>query len=154
MSLSDRPACESLVLEIWEDVRDLNRRAQRSRSLLAYHRLRVGLEEVSLRGGKFSAVDVPGWAADLKLVQDLLGEVHDLTVLDQMIVKSREPLRGNRFHGVARESGGGTVVAARAVSREDVGENVSAADLARGIAGGEGIAFRRDWRGSANGPPS
>ena len=87
--VSDRTACESLVLEIWESVRDLNRRAQRSRSLLAYHRLRVGLKKFRYAVENFLPSMYPAWASDLKFVQDLLGEIHDLTVLDQMIVKSR-----------------------------------------------------------------
>jgi CHAD domain-containing protein len=86
---SDRAACESLVLEIWEAVRDLNRRAQRSRSLRAYHRLRVGLKMFRYAVENFLPSMYPGWAPELKLVQDLLGDIHDLTVLDQMIVKSR-----------------------------------------------------------------
>jgi CHAD domain-containing protein len=87
--VSNRAACESQVLEIWEAVRDLNRRAQRSRSLLAYHRLRVGLKKFRYAVENFLPSMYQGWAPDLKLVQDLLGEIHDLTVLDQMIVKSR-----------------------------------------------------------------
>ena len=87
--LSDRAACESLVLGIWEKVRDLNRRAQRSRSLLAYHRLRVGLKKFRYAVENLLPTMYPAWAPDLKLVQDLLGEIHDLTVLDQLIVKSR-----------------------------------------------------------------
>ena len=86
--LSNRAACESLILEIWESVRDLNRRAQRSRSLLAYHRLRVGLKKFRYAAENFLPSLYPVWAPELKLVQDLLGEIHDLTVLDQMIVKS------------------------------------------------------------------
>ena len=70
-------------------VRDLNRRAQRSRSLLAYHRLRVGLKKFRYAVENFLPSMYQGWAPDLKLLQDLLGEIHDLTVLDQMIVKSR-----------------------------------------------------------------
>ena len=94
---SDRPACGSLVLEIWEKVRDLNRAAQRSRSLLAYHRLRVGLKKFRYAVENFLPSIYPGWASDLKLLQDLLGEVHDLTVLDQMIVKSRSLFGENDF---------------------------------------------------------
>jgi CHAD domain-containing protein len=86
---SDRAACESLLLEIWESVQDLNRRAQRSRSLVAYHRLRIGLKKFRYAVENFLPSLYPGWEADLKLLQDLLGEVHDLTVLDQMIVKNR-----------------------------------------------------------------
>lgn len=85
----DRAACESLILEIWENVRDLNRSAQRSRSLLAYHRLRVGLKKFRYGVENFLPSMYSGWAPDLKLVQDLLGEIHDLTVLDRLIVKSR-----------------------------------------------------------------
>jgi CHAD domain-containing protein len=94
---SDRPACESLVLEIWESVRDLNRAAQRGRSLLAYHRLRVGLKKFRYAVENFLPSMYPGWAPDLKLLQDLLGEVHDLTVLDQMMVKSRSLFQENDF---------------------------------------------------------
>ena len=86
---SDRAACESLVLEIWESMRDLNRRAQRSRSFLAYHRLRVGLKKFRYATENFLPSMYPIWSPELKLLQDLLGEIHDLTVLDQMIVKSR-----------------------------------------------------------------
>jgi CHAD domain-containing protein len=87
--LADRAACESLLLEIWETARDLNRRAQRSRSLLAYHRLRVGLKKFRYAVENFLPSLYQGWQADLKIAQDLLGEIHDLTVLDQTIVKSR-----------------------------------------------------------------
>jgi CHAD domain-containing protein len=86
---SDRAACESLLLEILENVHDLNRRAQRSRSLLAYHRLRVGLKKFRYAVENFLPSMYPGWEPELKLLQDLLGEIHDLTVLDQLIVKSR-----------------------------------------------------------------
>ena len=87
--LANRPACESLILEIWETVRELNRRAQRTRSLLAYHRLRVGMKKFRYAVENFLPSMYPGWAPDLKAAQDLLGEAHDLTVLDQMLVKSR-----------------------------------------------------------------
>ncbi len=84
----NRAACESIILEIWESVRDLHRRAQRSRSHLAYHRLRVGLKKFRYAVENFLPSMYPGWAPNLKLVQDLLGEFHDLTVLDQVIVQN------------------------------------------------------------------
>lgn len=87
--LANRAACESLILEIWESIRDLNRRARRSRSLLAYHRLRVGTKKFRYAVENFLPSIYPSWEADLKLLQDLLGEVHDLFVLDQIIVKNR-----------------------------------------------------------------
>ena len=87
--VADRPACESLVLEIWEHVRDLNRRAQRGRSWLAYHRLRVGLKKLRYAVENFLPSMYPAWESDLKYLQDVLGEIHDLTVLDRMIAKNR-----------------------------------------------------------------
>jgi CHAD domain-containing protein len=95
--VANRAACESMVLEIWESVRDLNRRAQRSRSLLAYHRLRAGLKKFRYAVENFLPSMYQGWAPELKLLQDLLGEIHDLTVLDQMIVKSRSFLGETAF---------------------------------------------------------
>jgi CHAD domain-containing protein len=94
---SDRAACESLVFEIWESVRDLNRRAQRSRSLIAYHRLRVGLKKFRYAVENFLPSMYPAWEPDLKFLQDLLGEIHDLTVLDQMIMKNRSLFEETAF---------------------------------------------------------
>ena len=87
--VSNGPACESVLLEIWESVRDLNRRAQRSRSLIAYHRLRVGLKKFRYAVENFLPSMYADWAPDLKIVQNLLGDIHDLTLLDQMLVKHR-----------------------------------------------------------------
>ena len=87
--VGNRAASESLVVEIWESVHDLNRRAQRSRSALAYHRLRVGLKKFRYAVENFLPSMYPGWEPELKLVQDLLGEIHDLTALDQMIARCR-----------------------------------------------------------------
>jgi hypothetical protein len=87
--VANRPACESLVMEIWERVRDLNRSAQRSRSLLAYHRLRVGLKKFRYAAENFLPSMYAAWVPDLKSVQDLLGDIHDLTVLDQMLTANR-----------------------------------------------------------------
>jgi CHAD domain-containing protein len=86
---SDRAACESLILEILENVRALNRRAQRSGSLGAYHRLRVGLKKFRYAVENFLPSLYPAWESDLKILQDLLGEIHDLTVLEGLIVKNQ-----------------------------------------------------------------
>jgi len=97
--LANRLACESLILEIWESVRDLNRRARRSRSLLAYHRLRVGIKKFRYGVENFLPSIYPGWEADLKILQDLLGEVHDLMVLDQIIVDNQGLFEESAFLG-------------------------------------------------------
>ncbi|HXC31895.1 MAG TPA: CHAD domain-containing protein [Verrucomicrobiae bacterium] len=95
--VGDRAACESLVLEIWGSVSDLNRRAQRSHSLLSYHRLRVGMKKFRYAVENFLPSLYQGWQADLKQLQDLLGEAHDLTVLDQLIVKNRSLFEEGAF---------------------------------------------------------
>jgi CHAD domain-containing protein len=87
--VSDKPACESLALEIWEGVRDLHRRAQKNQSRIAYHRLRVELKKFRYAVENFLPAMYPGWAPDLKVLQDLLGEIHDLDVLSQMISRDR-----------------------------------------------------------------
>jgi CHAD domain-containing protein len=94
---SDRPACESIVYELWEDVSDLHRRAQKSRSHVAYHRLRVGLKKFRYGVENFLPSMYAGWAPDLKFLQDALGQAHDLNVLGQAIAHQKglmdEPAR-------------------------------------------------------------
>lgn len=86
---ADRPACDSIVYEIWEAAHDLHRRAQKSRSQIAYHRLRIELKKFRYAVENFLHSMYSGWAPDLKFVQDLLGEVHDLHVLEQLIAHKK-----------------------------------------------------------------
>jgi CHAD domain-containing protein len=86
---SNRQVCESLVLEIWEALRDQHRRAQKSRSRIAYHRLRGGFKNFRYAVENFLPSMYPGWAPDVKALQDLLGEVHDLSVLEQTIARDK-----------------------------------------------------------------
>jgi len=85
---ADKAACESVLLEHWERVRDSYRRAQKSRSSVAYHRTRVELKKFRYAIQNFLPSMYPVWAPDLKYLQDLLGEIHDLDVLSQMIKKN------------------------------------------------------------------
>jgi len=86
---SNQPACESLMLELWEPVRDSHRRAQRNQSGVAYHRVRVQLKKFRYAAENFLPSMYTGWAPELKFLQDLLGEIHDLDVLSQLINKHR-----------------------------------------------------------------
>ena len=70
-----------LALERWMYAHDLHRRAMRGRSRIALHKLRIGLKRFRYIVENFLPEQHAAWGGDLKRVQDLLGEVHDLDVL-------------------------------------------------------------------------
>lgn len=94
---ADRVACQSLILEMLESVQAFNRRAQRSGSPAAYHRLRLDLKNFRYAVENFLPSLYPVWESDLKVLQDLLGEMHDLTVLDEMIASNQSLFDGAAF---------------------------------------------------------
>jgi len=70
-----------LALERWTAARDLHNRALRNRSQVAFHTLRIGIKRFRYIVENFLPVEHKAWSNDLKHMQDLLGEVHDLDVL-------------------------------------------------------------------------
>jgi CHAD domain-containing protein len=70
-----------LALERWVRAYDLHRRAMRGRSRIALHKLRIGIKRFRYIVENFLPEQHAAWGGDLKRVQDLLGEVHDLDVL-------------------------------------------------------------------------
>lgn len=70
-----------LALERWTSARELHTRAQRNRSQVGFHTLRIGIKRFRYIVENFLPVEHKAWSGDLKHVQDLLGEVHDLDVL-------------------------------------------------------------------------
>src|SRR5579863_3196699 len=70
-----------LALERWTAARDLHVRAMRNRSQVALHTLRIGIKRFRYIVENFLPVEHKAWSNDLKHMQDLLGEVHDLDVL-------------------------------------------------------------------------
>ena len=70
-----------LALERWTDARALHTRAMRNRSQVALHQLRIGIKRFRYIVENFLPEQHKAWSDDLKQVQDLLGEVHDLDVL-------------------------------------------------------------------------
>jgi CHAD domain-containing protein len=70
-----------LALERWMEAYLLHRRALRSGSPIAWHRLRIGLKRFRYIVENFLPAQHEQWIDKLKTLQDLLGEVHDLDVL-------------------------------------------------------------------------
>lgn len=70
-----------LALERWTTARELHRRAMQGNSQTAFHRLRIGLKRFRYIVENFLPIQHSAWKHDLKRLQDLLGEVHDLDVL-------------------------------------------------------------------------
>jgi CHAD domain-containing protein/HD superfamily phosphodiesterase len=70
-----------LALERWTAARELHARALRNRSQVAFHTLRIGIKRFRYIVENFLPVEHKAWSNDLKHMQDLLGDVHDLDVL-------------------------------------------------------------------------
>jgi CHAD domain-containing protein len=70
-----------LALERWTAARELHTVALRNRSQVAFHTLRIGIKRFRYIVENFLPAEHAAWTNDLKHLQDLLGEVHDLDVL-------------------------------------------------------------------------
>jgi CHAD domain-containing protein len=83
----DSPVFAHLALERWEQAYVLHRRALRDRTNIGFHDLRIGVKRLRYTVENFLPRRHETWGNDLKEVQDLLGEVHDLDVLWETTVK-------------------------------------------------------------------
>jgi CHAD domain-containing protein len=72
---------QHLALERWTAAYQLHQRALRNRSQVAFHNLRIGIKRFRYIVENFLPQQHQAWAADLKQLQDVLGDVHDLDVL-------------------------------------------------------------------------
>jgi len=82
------PLFKHLALERWTAARELHTRALRNRSQAAFHSLRIGIKRFRYIVENFLPAEHQAWSNDLKEVQDLLGEVHDLDVFWATAVSS------------------------------------------------------------------
>jgi CHAD domain-containing protein len=99
----DGPAAECLALERLESARQLHSRTFRSTNSETWHALRIGLKKFRYTVESLLPVRYVLWGSDLKKVQDLLGEVHDLDVLSQTIRQlARKELEERRDAWIGR----------------------------------------------------
>lgn len=72
---------QRLALTSLNEAVELHRRARKGRSRVAWHRLRIGLKRFRYIVENFLPQRYEAWGEDLRRMQDLLGDVHDLDVL-------------------------------------------------------------------------
>jgi CHAD domain-containing protein len=78
-------AAECLALERFEEAKELHNRALRTEKPKPWHALRIGLKRFRYTLEGFLPEHSAAWSENLKRVQDLLGDVHDLDVLSETI---------------------------------------------------------------------
>lgn len=83
---------QTLALERLDAARALHEHAKHHRSATAWHELRIGLKRFRYVVENFLPRREEEWGKDLKRLQDLLGDVHDLDELWNYLMKLRPPL--------------------------------------------------------------
>jgi CHAD domain-containing protein len=81
------PVFQQFALERWQAARDRHRQALRNRSRVSFHRVRIGLKRFRYIVENLLPQRHQLWGEDLKLLQDALGEFHDLFVLWQTALR-------------------------------------------------------------------
>ncbi|PYU75108.1 MAG: hypothetical protein DMG49_03605, partial [Acidobacteria bacterium] len=84
-------AAECLALERFESTRELHAKALRTEKSKPWHALRIGLKSFRYTVESLLPEHYTVWSDNLKRLQNLLGEIHDLDVLAEVV-------KGSAFH--------------------------------------------------------
>jgi len=85
MLSADGDAALCLALERHSEAAELHRRALRTEKMKPWHELRIGIKHFRYTMENLLPKLHGAWASDLKRLQDLLGDVHDLDVLAETV---------------------------------------------------------------------
>jgi CHAD domain-containing protein len=85
--VSDGPAAELLALERWREAWAAHSYAFRTRSKVSLHGLRIALKHFRYSIENFLPARNAEWGGELKRIQDILGDIHDLDVLWATLVR-------------------------------------------------------------------
>ena len=80
-------AARCLALERYEDLGRLHQRASRTKRPGPWHELRIAVKRFRYAVESLLPARIAVWAEGLRQVQDLLGEIHDLDVLEAFVAK-------------------------------------------------------------------
>ena len=78
-------AAQCLAVERYDEAKELHAKALRAQKPDSWHALRIGLKKFRYTTESLLPQQYEKWSANLKKLQDLLGEVHDLDVLSGLI---------------------------------------------------------------------
>jgi CHAD domain-containing protein len=81
-------AAECLALERFESARELHAKALRTEKSKPWHAVRIGLKRFRYTVESLLPEHHAAWSDNLKRLQDMLGEIHDLDVLAEVVKKS------------------------------------------------------------------
>jgi CHAD domain-containing protein len=99
-------AAECLAWERFEEIKQLHADALRSERARPWHALRIGLKKLRYTVETLLPTHHAAWSENLKRLQDLLGDIHDLDVLAEKVNAETDvagPARASWKENVRRE---------------------------------------------------